>query len=120
MSATALLLKLQGAGATVLADGSELVVKAPAGVLSPLLVSELRDRKREVLAVLAGERCRYCEGPLDWRRPGGVAFADGTGAHLGCHGEAEIAHLLAAAERVVASPDALADEAETLFMGELP
>jgi hypothetical protein len=63
--------------------------------------------------------CRHCGGPLDWPRPGGVAFADGRSAHLRCHVEGEFARLVAAAERAVLSPDALADEAELTIRGEL-
>jgi hypothetical protein len=33
----------------------------------------------------AGHRCRHCGEPVDWARPGGVAFADGGSAHVGCH-----------------------------------
>jgi hypothetical protein len=106
---------VEAAGGSVRADGTELVVVAPKGRLGPELVAELRERKRQLLALLAGERCRYCEGAIEWRRPGGVAFADGTVAHLGCYEEAEVARLRAAAHRAVGSPEALADPAEAML-----
>jgi hypothetical protein len=31
-----------------------------------------------------GDACRHCGRPVDWRRDG-VAFADGSGAHLACY-----------------------------------
>lgn len=111
MSAAALLMKLQDAGASVRAEEGDLVVTAPYGVLSPLVVSELRERKPLVLEVLTGRRCRYCEGALDWRRPA-VAFADDTGAHLGCYEEAEVARLMAAAARAVAGVVVTSDDGE--------
>jgi hypothetical protein len=46
MSAAALLLALHRAGASVRADAGQVVVRAPPNVLSPDLVSELRDRRR--------------------------------------------------------------------------
>lgn len=117
MSAVALLLNPHEVGASVWADGDELVVRAPDGILSPLLVRELRDHKPVVIEVLTGRRCRHCEGALDWTRPGWVPFADGTAAHLGCYEEAEVARLLAAAKRSLFSPDALADPGEVLLHG---
>jgi hypothetical protein len=63
-------------------------------------------------------RCRRCGAPVDWTRPGGVAFADGGSAHVRCHDEAEVARLVAVAERAVRSSDALADEAELTTRGE--
>ena len=117
MSAAVLLATLHGIGAEVAADGSELVVNAPADRLAPELVMELRDRKPQVIALLNGETCIHCEGPIDWRRPTCVAFGDGTGAHLACYEEAELARLLAAGKRAAASPEALADPAELTLAG---
>jgi hypothetical protein len=118
LSAVSLVMAVEAVGGRLRADGAELVVEAPKGRLGPELVAELRDRKRQVLALLAGERCRYCEGAIEWRRPGGVTFADGTGAHLGCYEEAEVARLRAAARRAVEDPDALGDPAELTARGE--
>ena len=95
MSAAALLRKLHEAGASVRADGGELVVRAPAGRLAAADVEELRHHKPALLALLAGDRCRYCEGAIDWRRPSCIAFGDGTAAHVGCYEEAEAARFLA-------------------------
>lgn len=117
MSAALLLSRLYDLGAEVAAEGSELVVKAPPGSLAPNDVEELRHRKLALLGILAGELCAFCEGAIDWRRPNCVAFADGTGAHLGCYEEAEVARLLAAARRAV-NPALAADPAEVMLRGE--
>jgi hypothetical protein len=55
---------------------------------------------------------------VDWTRPGGLAFLDRSSAHVRCYEEAEVARLLAAGRRAVASPDALADPAEVMLRGE--
>ena len=118
MSAVGLKMAVEAAGGRLRREGGELVVVAPKGRLGPELLAELRERKGQLLAVLAGERCRYCEGAIEWRRPGGVTFADGTVAHLGCYEEAEAARLRSAACPAVASPVAPADEAELTARGE--
>ena len=66
--------------------------------------------------MFSGDHCRRCGRLIDWRRDG-VAFADGTGAHLACHEEAEVTRLLEAGRAAVESPDALADEAEAMLKG---
>jgi len=119
MSAAALLMKLQDGGASVWAEGTELVVRAPSGRLAAADVEELRHHKPALLALLAGDHCRYCEDRIDWRRPSCVAFGDGTSAHLGCYEEAAVARLLAAGSRAVESPDALEDSAEVMLRGEI-
>jgi hypothetical protein len=120
LSAVALKMAVEAAGGSLRADGAELVVVAPKGRLGPELAAELRERKQQLLALLAGERCRYCEGAIGWRRPGGVTSADGMVAHLGCYEEAEVARLRAAAHRAVGSAEALADPAEVMLRGEIP
>ena len=74
MSAAALLTRLQNAGASIRHDDGKLLVRAPTGRLTPDLVEELRHRKPLLLAILAGDHCRYCEDAIDWRRPHAVAF----------------------------------------------
>ena len=96
---------------SVRAEGEELVVQAPEAAMSPLVLSELRDRKRQMLAVLTGACCRYCDGPIDWRRSA-VAFADGTAGHVGCYEEAEVARLLASAKRALRNIVACSGEGE--------
>jgi hypothetical protein len=54
VSAVALRMAVEAAGGRLRADGAELVVVAPKGRLGPELVAELRERKRQVLALLAG------------------------------------------------------------------
>lgn len=91
MSAAILLARLHELGAEVAADGPELVIRVEPDRLAPADLEELRHRKPVLLAVLAGDVCRFCEGRIDWRRPSGVTFADGTAAHLGCYEQAEAA-----------------------------
>ena len=92
-------------------------VRARTGRLTPDLVEELRHRKPVLLSILTGDSCRYCEGAIDWRRPHAVTFADGTGAHIDCYEEAEVARLVEAGRRAVENPDALADGAEAMLRG---
>ena len=63
--------------------------------------------------------CRHCGEPIDWRRGLGLAFADGTVAHLACDDASEVAGIWAAAERVTQSPEALVDSAEVMLRGEI-
>ncbi len=53
MSAAALLGTLRALGVAVAADGEGLTLDAPAGVLTPALLAELRAHKRALLAYLA-------------------------------------------------------------------
>lgn len=117
MSAAALLARLREGHAEVRADGAELVVRIAPGRLSPADMEELRHRKPVLLGILSGDLCGFCEGTIDWRHPTCVAFADGTGAHLGCYEEAEVARLLAAAQRA-ANPDLAADPGEIMLRSE--
>lgn len=48
-------------------------------------VEALRAHKPALLALLRGDRCRYCGSAVDWHRPNNVAFVDRTGAHLECY-----------------------------------
>jgi hypothetical protein len=84
----------------------------------PALLAQLGAHKAEIAGMLAGDACRHCGGAIDWRRPGALAFADGSGAHVACHEQAEIARLLAAGRRAVESADALADPGEVALHGE--
>jgi hypothetical protein len=85
---------------------------------SPDLIAALREHKGDVIAILSGNACRWCGEQLAWPRPVGVTFADGTAECHAC-ADAEIERLWLAAERVVASPDALADPAEVVLRGEI-
>ena len=72
-------------------DGDALDVWS-AAELPPDLLDGLRRAKAEVLALLADpNRCRLCGEPVDWSRPGGLCFADGSAAHLTCADRAEVA-----------------------------
>jgi hypothetical protein len=50
-------------------------------------------------------------------RPGWLAFADGTAAHLGCHDRAEVERIEARAAKAL-SREAAADPAELVVRGE--
>ena len=81
------------------------------------LVAALRNHKGEIIEILRGDRCRQCGAPLPWPDPAGIVLADGT-AECMAGAARELGRLLAAAERAVADPDALADEAELTIRGE--
>jgi len=83
-----LLKRAAGFGMTLTAVGSWLDWQALAAPPAAFL-EELQVHKVELLALLRGERCRYCSGAIDWRCPSSVGFADQTGAHLGCYERAE-------------------------------
>jgi hypothetical protein len=73
--------------------------------------------KPELIRLLDGGLCRHCGEGIDWRAGHGLAFADGAVAHVACADQLEVARLLAAGQRAVLSPDALADEAEVMLHG---
>jgi hypothetical protein len=62
--------------------------------------------------------CRYCGKVVDWTRPGGIAFHDAASAHVLCYEQAEVARILAAAERVLAGVVGTSDEGELTGRGE--
>jgi hypothetical protein len=104
----------------VLPDG--LVARLLAA--KPAVVEALRRQDRQSRPAGAPKpaapdpsRCRYCGAFAGWPGPA-MAFADGSSAHVACYERAEVERLLAAARRVVESPDALADPAELLLRGE--
>jgi len=55
MSPEMLLAELRAQGATLAIDGDQVVIDAPAGVLTPELLADLRGHKPEVLGLLARE-----------------------------------------------------------------
>jgi hypothetical protein len=57
------------------------------------------------------QACRVCGERLDWPRPAGVTFADGSAECMACF-DREAGRLLAAGQRAVESADAVADPAE--------
>jgi hypothetical protein len=59
-------------------------------------------------------RCRHCGDLIVWRRGLGLAFADGTVAHVACDDTVEVARLLAAARHAV-NPHLAADPAELML-----
>lgn len=108
--------------ARVAGVGIRLVGGKPrvAGEPSPEFLARLRAAKDALAALLAGETCRHCGAAIDWLRPGVVAFADGTGAHLPCHERAEIERLHRAAERALACVVATSDDGELLVEEAAP
>ena len=80
MSAAALLARLRALGVTATVAGGDLALDAPAGVLTPELLSELRAHKGALLALLAAERWTADPRPdlagdsTLWRRLLGLAY----------------------------------------------
>ena len=114
MSAAAVLAEAWRAGVSLrLVDGKARV----RGTIALDLLERLRDHKVDIIEILSGDRCRTCGEHLPWPAPAGVIFADGTAECMAC-ADREVGRLLAAGERSVASPDALADEAEIMLRGD--
>lgn len=114
MSAAALLRSATAAGVELaLVDG---VLKVR-GALPDALRTALRERKAEVAAILRGDACRWCGSPLPWPYPAGIVLGDGSAECMAC-ADREVWRLLAAADRVVNSPEALADPGELMIHGE--
>ncbi len=90
-------------------------VRASGAPLEPL--ARLREHKAELAELLAGHLCRHCGGLIEDLRPGWLAFADGTAAHLGCHDRAEVERIKARAAKAL-SPEAATDPAELMVRGE--
>ena len=82
------------------------------------LLQRLRDHKPKLIQILKGDACRWCGTPLDWPRPAGITFADGTTECMAC-ADAEVERIWRAAERVTQSADARADPAEVMLRGEI-
>jgi hypothetical protein len=81
---------------------------------SPELLARLRAHKAELLGLLTGTHCRRCGMRLDYQHDWNTrVFADGTGSCGPCY-------YLAAADRALRLPDALADEAEIMLQGKRP
>src|SRR5215211_3466693 len=62
----------------------------------------------EVNELSPATRCRWCDEAIDWPAGAGLAFGDGSVAHVACDDEREVERLLAAGRRAVESADALA------------
>jgi hypothetical protein len=84
LNAAALLQAVKNAGAQLTLNGASLLLDTD-GEPPPDLVAGLRVHKAELVALLKGEVCHYCGERMDWPRPVGVAFADGTAAHHACY-----------------------------------
>ncbi len=83
MSAVGLLAEASAAGVSLrLVEGGN--VRA-AGTVPPGLLDRLRERKAELVELLAGRACRRCGGPIEDRGARAwIPFADGMAAHLDC------------------------------------
>lgn len=114
MTAAAVLAEASRAGVSLrLVDG-----KAKVGEdVPPELLARLREHKAEIVAILAGNACRWCGVPLAWPQPVGIILGDGSAECHAC-ADREVWRLHAAGDRVVNSPDALGDEAELMARGE--
>lgn len=114
MSAVAALAEAARVGVSLrLVDG-----KAKVGEdVPPELLARLREHKAEIVAILAGDRCRWCGVALAWPGPVGVTLLDGTAECHAC-ADREVWRLMASADRAVA-PALAADEAEVMIRGEI-
>ena len=83
MSAAALLRDVKAAGWRLSVHGADLCLETKGEPL-PGLLARLREGKAELVALLQGAACLHCGQPIEWRRAG-VAFADGSGAHVACY-----------------------------------
>ena len=106
--------KARAAGVQLTLSSGVLKVRGP---ISQDLRDSLRKNKAVIIKILAGDRCRTCGAVLPWPAPVGVLFANGTAECMAC-ADREVGRVLPAAERAVASLDALADEAELTIRGE--
>src|SRR4051794_13585517 len=115
MSAVTAMRAAHRAGVRVFLEGQEVRLAADREPPAELL-AQLRLVKPEIAAILSGGACRTCGVPLPSSAPPGVllVYADRTAECMGC-ADREVGRLLAAAERVVSSPDALADPAEMML-----
>jgi hypothetical protein len=81
--AAAILAEARAAGAVLGIEGNKLKVRnsvrLPAAVRADLDV-----HWRAVVALFSGGHCRHCGRVIDWLHDG-VAFADGTWAHIPCY-----------------------------------
>lgn len=111
MTAAAVLREASQDGVAIrLADGKPKVAGNP----SPELLARLREFKPAIIEILKGDACRWCGVPLNWPRPVGITFADGTAECMMC-ADAEVERIWRAAERATQSPDAHADPAELML-----
>ena len=115
MTPAALMREVRAAGADLALVDGKLKLRGP---VSPELRAALREHKTEVAAILRGDSCRWCGERLAWPAAAGIIYESGEAE---CHqcGDAEVWRILAAADRVVNSPDALTDEAEAMLRGQI-
>lgn len=71
------------------------------------ILEALRAHKPEILAILAGNRCRHCGEALAWPEPVGVIHGDGRASCFRCYYEA-------AAQRAVAGVVATSDDGDLI------
>jgi hypothetical protein len=91
MSAIALLAEAAAAGVSLRLEPAGTVHLTATTPPSAELLAGLREHRREIVALLRGDACRYCGGPIRWSEPGGLVFDDGRGAHVHCYDRVETA-----------------------------
>ena len=82
-----LLAEVKGAGITLIVLDGRVVVRCVQRPPEDILV-RLRACKAHLLGHLTGQHCRCCGEPMPWPAPG-LAFADGTAAHIPCYERSE-------------------------------
>jgi hypothetical protein len=85
MSAVGLLAEAAAAGISLRVEPAGTVHLTAATSPPAELLAGLREHRREIVALLRGDACRYCGGAIRWAGPGGLVFDDGRGAHVACY-----------------------------------
>jgi hypothetical protein len=83
VSAVRALAEAKAAGVEVVAKGGRLHLRALAEPSRELL-ARLHAYKPELLAILSGDRCRFCGELMRWPAAVGIILADSTALHHGC------------------------------------
>jgi hypothetical protein len=58
--------------------------------LSQQQIASLWQQRVELRRLLSGDACRRCGEPMDWLKPCGVVYGDGTAEHHACRELAEV------------------------------
>jgi hypothetical protein len=99
MSAVGLLAEAAAAGISLRLEPDGTVHLTATTPPPASLLDGLRAHRDEIVALLRGDACRYCCGPIRWSEPGGLVFDDGRAAHVHCYDRAETARQAASREK---------------------
>jgi hypothetical protein len=85
MSAVRLLAEAEAAGINLRLDPDGTVHLTADTPPPASLLTDLREHRREIVALLQGDACRCCGAPIRWAEPGGLVFGDARAAHVACY-----------------------------------